>query len=120
VIKLDHGYDENKPVSELNIEDMKGAAAFRGGECLSAEMETGNWTDKLDFKCAFGHTFNASPKLVLEGGHFCPQCERETWNYKERAKREPFFAQVWNPIQGKDDGREYTKIVSELDIFDHS
>lgn len=117
VIKLDHGYDENKPAALLNIDDMKGAATFRGGECLSVDMETGNWTEKLDFKCAFGHTFSASPKLVLEGGHFCPQCERESWNYKERAKREPFFAQVWNPIQGKEDGREYKKIVSELDVL---
>ncbi|MBY0013486.1 NAD(P)-dependent oxidoreductase [Paenibacillus typhae] len=118
VIKLDHGYDENKPASQLNIEDMKGAAKFRGGECLSTEMTTGDWAKKLNFKCAFGHTFSASPKLVLEGGHFCPQCERESWNYKERAKREPFFAQVWNPIQGKDDGRAYKKMVSELDIED--
>lgn len=61
VIKLDHGYDENKPASELNIEDMKGAATFRGGECLSTEMETGNWTDKIDFKCAFGHTLMPAP-----------------------------------------------------------
>ncbi|WP_340003320.1 NAD(P)-dependent oxidoreductase [Paenibacillus sp. FSL K6-0276] len=109
VIKLDHGYDENKPASQLNLEDIKGAAKFRGGECLSSDMKTGDWTGKLDFKCAFGHTFTASPKLMLEGGHFCPQCELESWNYKERAKREPFFAQVWNPIQDKSDGREYKK-----------
>jgi len=109
VIKLDHGYDENKPTSQLNLEDIKGAAKFRGGECLSTDMETGNWAGKLDFKCAFDHTFTASPKLMLEGGHFCPQCELESWNYKERAKREPFFAQVWNPIQSKADGREYMK-----------
>lgn len=108
-IKLDHGYDENKPATQLNLEDIKGAAKFRGGECLSTDMKTGDWTGKLDFKCAFGHTFTASPKLMLEGGHFCPQCELESWNYKERAKREPFFAQVWNPIQGKSDGREYKK-----------
>lgn len=114
-IKLDHGYDENKPAEQLNLEDLKGAAKFRGGECLSTDMTTGDWTGKLDFKCAFGHTFSASPKLVLEGGHFCPQCERESWNYKERAKREPFFAQVWYPLQGETDGREYKKIVSELD-----
>ncbi|NQX47987.1 NAD(P)-dependent oxidoreductase [Paenibacillus tritici] len=114
-IKLDHGYDENKPAEQLNLEDLKGAAKFRGGECLSTDMTTGDWTRKLDFKCAFGHTFSASPKLVLEGGHFCPQCERESWNYKERAKREPFFAQVWYPLQGETDGREYKKIVSELD-----
>lgn len=116
VIKLDHGYDEEKPASELNLEDMKGAAKFRGGECLSTAMTTGDWTTKLDFKCAFDHTFSASPKLVLEGGHFCPECERTSWNYKERAKREPFFAQVWNPLHGENDGREYKKIASELDV----
>ncbi|MNO14179.1 putative epimerase/dehydratase [compost metagenome] len=116
VIKLDHGYNEEKPASQLNLEDMKGAAKFRGGECLSTKMTTGDWTGKLEFKCAFGHTFSASPKLVLEAGHFCPECERESWNYKERAKREPFFAQVWNPLQGKNDGRIYKKIVSELDV----
>ena len=33
--KLDHGYDETKPEAELDIEDMKQAAKFRGGECLS-------------------------------------------------------------------------------------
>jgi nucleoside-diphosphate-sugar epimerase len=116
VIKLDHGYDEEKPASELNLEDMKGAAKFRGGECLSTAMTTGDWTTKLDFKCAFDHTFSASPKLVLEGGHFCPECERTSWNYKERAKREPFFAQVWNPLHGENDGRVYKKIASELDV----
>lgn len=26
----------------------------------------GDWAEKLEFKCAFGHTFSASPKLVLE------------------------------------------------------
>ncbi len=32
---LDHGFDENKPENELNLEDLKKAARFRGGECLS-------------------------------------------------------------------------------------
>ncbi|MFM9329099.1 NAD-dependent epimerase/dehydratase family protein [Paenibacillus mesotrionivorans] len=116
VVKLDHGYDEDKPDYDLNLEDLKGAAKFRGGECLSTVMVTGDWKSKLDFKCAFGHTFAASPKLVLEGGHFCPTCERESWNYKERAKREPFFAQVWQPLHGADDGRMYKKMVSEFDV----
>ncbi len=116
VVKLDHGYDESKPASQLNLEDMKGAAKFRGGVCLSTEMTTGDWTSKVSFQCAFGHRFEASPTLVLEAGHFCPQCERESWNYKERAKREPFFAQVWNPLHDAKDGRVYPKIVSELDV----
>ena len=33
--RLNHGYDETKPKSELDIEDMKQAAEFRGGKCLS-------------------------------------------------------------------------------------
>ena len=116
VIRLDHGYDEEKPEKELNLEDMKGAATFRGGELVSTEMETGNWTKKLTFRCAFGHTFTASPRLVLEGGHWCPVCERKSWNYGNRAKVDPFFAQVWNPLHEPDELREYPKKVSELDV----
>ena len=115
-IVLDHGYDETKPESELNISDVAGAAKFRGGECLSESMETGNWSTKLKFKCAFGHTFEASPRLVLEGGHWCPECERKSWNYGNRAKVDPFFAQVWNPLHEKNETREYKKTVSDLDI----
>lgn len=117
VIKLDHGYDESKPESELDLSDMKGAAIFRGGECLSKSMEKGNWRGKLKFKCAFGHEFNASPRLILEGGHWCPHCEGESWNYSARAKVDPFFSQVWNPLHDSSEPqREYKKIVSEDNI----
>ena len=76
VVPIDHGYDESKPESELDPEDMRGAAEFRGGALLSESMQTGDWTGKLRFRCAFGHEFEASPRLVLEGGHWCPECER--------------------------------------------
>ncbi|MNZ57633.1 hypothetical protein D3C78_756180 [compost metagenome] len=116
VVHIDHGYDETKAESSLELYDVKEAAKFRGGECLSGEMETGNWRDKLTFKCAFGHKFTASPKLVLHGGHWCPECERESWNYSERAKVDPFFAQVWTPLHSPNEKRVYKKIVSELDV----
>ena len=116
VVLLDHGYDESKPESELCLDDMKKAAEFRGGECLSAEMTKGDWSTPLEFKCAFGHTFKASPRLVLEGGHWCDECERKSWNYGNRAKVDPFFAQVWNPLHEPDELREYPKEVSELDV----
>ena len=116
VIRLDHGYDETKPESELTREDMAKAAEFRGGKLISVEMETGDWSTKLDFECAFGHRFKASPRLVLEGGHWCDECERRSWNYGRRAKVDPFFAQVWYPLHGKDELREYPKEVSELDV----
>ena len=116
VVLLDHGYDENKSESELAFDDMKGAAKFRGGECCSDCMETGDWNTRLKFKCAFGHEFEASPRLVLEGGHWCPECERKSWNYGNRAKVDPFFAQVWNPLHAENENREYPKSVSELDL----
>ena len=117
VVPIDHGYDETKPESELSLEDMQGAALFRGGELLSDTMETGNWREKLRFRCAFGHEFEASPRLVLEGGHWCDVCERKSWNYGQRAKVDPFFAQVWTPLHAPDELREYPKTVSELDII---
>jgi hypothetical protein len=117
VVPIDHGYDETKPESSLALDDVKGAAAFRGGECDSGSMKTGDWASKLKFRCAFGHAFDASPRLVLEGGHWCPVCERESWNYYNRAKVDPFFAQVWNPLHDEnEEPYEYKKIVSELDV----
>ena len=116
VVPIDHGYDETKPERELDLDDVKHAAEFRGGSCLSEEMTRGDWKSKLAFRCAFGHTFSASPRLILEGGHWCPECERKSWNYGNRAKVDPFFAQVWNPLHDENELREYPKAVSEADI----
>ncbi|MBQ6145840.1 MAG: NAD(P)-dependent oxidoreductase [Clostridia bacterium] len=116
VVPIDHGYDETKPESELTREDMAGAAAFRGGELLSETMQTGDWQTKLTFRCAFGHEFEASPRLVLEAGHWCPACERKSWNYGRRAQVDPFFAQVWTPLHEPDELREYSKTVTELEV----
>jgi len=117
VVHIDHGYDETKPETEFDIEDVKRAAKFRGGECLSESMNRGDWRTKLEWKCAFGHSFQASPKLILEGGHWCPECERKSWNYHEIAKVNPFFAQVWYPLHDKNEpSKEYSKIVSDLDV----
>lgn len=117
VVKIDHGYDESKDKKLLNLDDMKKAAKFRGGECLSIEMKTGDWKTKLKFKCAFGHEFYASPKLVLEGGHWCDTCEDESWNQKQRAKVDKFFAQVYDPLHEPDEKEfVYKKIVSPKDI----
>ena len=116
VIHLDHGYDEDKPEAELNLEDMKGAAKFRGGSCDSDEMKTGDWLTPLKFTCQFGHKFTGSPRLILEGGHWCDECERKSWNYGKRAKKDRFFAQVWEPLHEADELREYPKVVSELDV----
>ncbi|HZJ68434.1 MAG TPA: NAD(P)-dependent oxidoreductase [Candidatus Eisenbacteria bacterium] len=117
VIHINHGYDERKAKSELSLEDLQKAAEFRGGSCLSQKMNIGAWKDKLAFKCAFGHEFKASPRLVLEGGHWCPVCEDKSWNYVERAKKDPFFAQVWYPLHSENKKNfEYEKIITSAKI----
>lgn len=117
VVHIDHGYDDTKSQNELTHGDVAGAAEFRGGKLLSKSMGKGDWQTKLNWECAFGHKFEASPRLVLEGGHWCPVCERESWNYHEIAKVNPYFAQIWYPLHAKDEKPHiYKKEVSELDV----
>lgn len=108
--KLDHGYDESKPEAELDLGDMKQAAKFRGGECLSESMTKGDMATKLKWKCGYcGAEFEASPKLILKGGHWCPECyiPHKAWDYDAIAKTNPFFAQVWYPNHRKDEHNRY-------------
>ena len=104
--RLNHGYDESKPLSELDIEDMHSAAEFRGGKCLSKSMTKGDLRTKLRWECAQGHRFEASPALILLGGHWCEECMPSPWSYDEEAERNPFFAQVWNKMHPLHDNQE--------------
>ncbi len=105
-IRLDHGYTE-KPNDDYTIEDMQGAAKFRGGTCLSKEfIDMGT---KLQWKCAFDHAFEASPTLVLKAGHWCPECEAPPWDYDKIAKKNPFFAQVYYPNHDRGEDNFYDK-----------
>ena len=115
---LDHGYDETKPMSEFTIKDMQQAAAFRGGKCLSATMTKGDWDTPLQWQCAEGHTFEASPRLILLGGHWCPECfpypypdepeeTQRPWQWDAEAKRNPFFAQLWAPLHDPEENNTY-------------
>lgn len=121
-VLLDHGYDEEKPMSEFTIDDMQRAAEFRGGKCVSRTMTKGDWDTQLEWQCAHGHTFKASPRLVLLGGHWCPECfpypyadepNPRPWQWDAEAKRNPFLAQLWSPLHDKDENNVYG-----ADIFD--
>ena len=108
--KLNHGYDETKPTSELDLEDMKMAAEFRGGKVVSKKMTKGDMFTKIKWQCGTcGEEFKASPNLVLKGGHWCPDCTIPTvkWNYDEVAKTNPFFAQVWYNDHNEDEHNVY-------------
>jgi nucleoside-diphosphate-sugar epimerase len=91
---LSHGYDESKTDTQLTIEDLKHAAIFRGGSCLSETMVKGDLSTKLKWKCSQGHQFVASPYLILKAGHWCQQCLGEQNTYNKQAKTNKFLAQV--------------------------
>lgn len=74
---LDHGYDESKRDEEMELTDMRQAAEFRGGHCLSSAMRKGDMATPLEWECSEGHRFRLSPRSVLAGGHWCPECLKE-------------------------------------------
>lgn len=98
--RLDHGYDETRPKADLNLGEMRRAAAFRGGECLSGAMARGDLGSPLQWGCCFGHRFAASPALILLAGHWCPEC-LAAGNDAEVAGRSAFLAQVWRPLASR-------------------
>lgn len=100
--RLEHGYDESKGLENMTLEDIQGAAAFRGGECLETEMPADIYTP-IRWKCAEGHEFQLSVNAVLQGGHWCPECLNHDWHYADMAKKNPFYAQVWTPLHGDED-----------------
>lgn len=102
---LSHGYDETKKGSELSISDMKEAAVFRGGECLSEDMEPGDLYRPLHWRCHEGHGFDAAPYTILKAGHWCPECCQTplVWRMDRIAAHSPFHAQVWMDSHEKDE-----------------
>ncbi|MGN1043142.1 MAG: NAD-dependent epimerase/dehydratase family protein [Christensenellales bacterium] len=103
---LSHGFDENKGEKEITVEDLKQAAAFRGGKCLS-EKYTGDLYVPLEWECADGHRFFASPYTVLFGGHWCEECLKNGWDYDNMARKSEFFAQVYYDSHDKNERRFY-------------
>lgn len=106
---LNHGYDETKKTEELGIEDVKQAASFRGGKCVSKTMTKGDMYSHLQWQCHNGHRFTASPYLVLKTGHWCPECcSAPPWNFGELAKHIPFYAQLRYDDHGENETESYS------------
>lgn len=113
---LDHGYDENKGLENLNTDDLKQAAKFRGGECLSAY--SGKPHEKLLWRCREGHEFESTPYTVLKGGYWCPCCcEPKPWRYGSLAKNIPFYAQVYYDTHTKDEENDVYPLSDDEDDF---
>lgn len=102
---LDHGYDESKPFEALTLEDLRKAAAFRGGDCLAEALP--DMYTPIPWRSARGNEFEMSANLVLRGGHWCPQELPWPWDYDTEAKLNPFFAQVWYPLHSREEHNVY-------------
>jgi len=56
-----------------SIQDMHNLANKYGGKCFSANYINAN--TKLKFKCnKDNYEWEASPKSIMNGGHWCPKC----------------------------------------------
>lgn len=113
-VVMDHGWNEAKPIDELTNDELNKAAAFRGGKYLGND----------EWECAQGHRFKASRRLILLGGHWCPECfpypytkelkldlgfpqYARPWAWDKEAKRNPFFAQLWSPLHEANEDNTY-------------
>ncbi|MDE7268674.1 MAG: hypothetical protein K2N89_14540 [Lachnospiraceae bacterium] len=111
---LNHGYDEEKGIASLDAGDMNKAAGYRGGEYLEAEAK--DIYTPVKWKCAFGHEFAMSANAVLHGGHWCPECLRKSWAYPKIARKNPFYAQVWDPQHSPEENYEIPMKYSAYEI----
>jgi nucleoside-diphosphate-sugar epimerase len=129
-VMLDHGYDERKPMEQFTMADMQQAAAFRGGKCLGVVKGDKDvkgmalWDTMLQWEDADGRTFEATPRLILLGGHWTPydmpypyahepKEKQVPWAWDRVAKKNPFFAQLWTPLHDKDEDNVYGPEVFE-------
>jgi nucleoside-diphosphate-sugar epimerase len=86
------------------IRDMQELARCRGGQCLSTEFA--DIKTKLKWKCAFGHVWEATPRL-LKAGHWCPDCAPPPWDYDTQAKVDPALAAIY---YNNHDRTEYQRV----------
>jgi len=60
-------------ITRYTIKDMQEIAETRGGKCLSENYE--NSLTKLTWRCEKGHTWEATPVIIRQGG-WCRQCNK--------------------------------------------
>ncbi|WP_410592287.1 zinc-ribbon domain-containing protein [Bacillus sp. SIMBA_074] len=47
----------------------------RGGECLSINYHSNG--ERLKWRCAKGHEWEATPNNIKSKGQWCPECNKE-------------------------------------------
>ncbi len=77
-----------------DLEQLDAFASSRGGLCLSSDL----LGEKVahQWQCAQGHQFEASPRLLVVGGYWCPSCfpsldDPSRWDYDTLAEIDPLI-----------------------------
>ena len=91
---LDLGFDESRDPSTWSAADLAGVADHRGGELVSQTVTTADVETPVSWRCADGHTFSGSPRLVLTAGHWCPVCVARPGDFARQAASNAFLRQV--------------------------
>ena len=58
----------------LGLEQLRSHAARLGGQCLAEDYK--NARTKVRWKCSSGHVWQATPDSVMNGGTWCPECQK--------------------------------------------
>ena len=78
-----------------SIEVVREFARSRGGRCLSGEVSDAG--QKLQWCCGAGHEFEASARLLMHAGYWCPHCfpnvgDTAGWDYDSVVDLDPLLA----------------------------
>jgi nucleoside-diphosphate-sugar epimerase len=106
---------ETDPLTkQYTLSDMQELAKSRGGECLSKEYA--DLKTRMNWKCAFGHEWEATPKSPLTG-HWCPECMPPPWKWDEVAKKDPALANIYYNTHDKDESQCVDWLYRPLDFL---
>lgn len=76
----------SKPGVKLTLDDLRATAARMGGRCLATRY-TGIRKERVDWRCAQGHTFTISVSRAREGA-WCKTCRLRIQS-RQAGKRDP-------------------------------
>ena len=112
--KLNYYYDNDKPLSEITIDDLKNVARAHGGDLLEETFTTGDVYRKVKWINQDNEIFYARPFTVLKGGHWWNISYRElAWDFDRLAKKDKIYAQLWYLDHKKDENVKYYLDVND-------
>lgn len=105
---LNYGYDIEKPLSEISLEDLRNVALLHGGRLISNAFSKGDIYKKLMWEDQDGNTFIARPYTILGAGHWVTSSYKNLiWDYDRLAKKDKIIDQLWYDSHSKDENYVY-------------